>query len=105
MNERLQKMRELGQAPWVDELSREDLTHQPTVEYTPFQTDEHEVPEAPLGSPRDDEPRTTSYPSIFSPNAARLAAMSLLITTTSSSKRSRAARSREDTIWGTTFIM
>ena len=25
MNERLQKMRELGQAPWVDELSREDI--------------------------------------------------------------------------------
>ncbi len=28
--------------------------HQPTVEYTPFETDEHE---APLGDPRDDEPR------------------------------------------------
>ncbi len=40
-----------------DEISREDLIHQPTVEYTPFQTDEHELPEAPLGSPRDDEPR------------------------------------------------
>src|SRR5829696_10246620 len=25
MNERLAKMRELGQAPWVDELSREDI--------------------------------------------------------------------------------
>jgi transaldolase len=25
MNERLEKMRELGQAPWVDELSREDI--------------------------------------------------------------------------------
>src|SRR5919112_3478260 len=25
VNERLQKMRELGQAPWVDELSREDI--------------------------------------------------------------------------------
>ena len=25
MNERLKKMRELGQAPWVDELSREDI--------------------------------------------------------------------------------
>ena len=40
-----------------DEISREDVIHQPTVEYTPFQTEEHEVPEAPLGSPRDDEPR------------------------------------------------
>ena len=25
MNERLRKMQELGQAPWVDELSREDI--------------------------------------------------------------------------------
>ena len=25
MNERLQRMQELGQAPWVDELSREDI--------------------------------------------------------------------------------
>src|ERR671912_2793354 len=25
VNERLEKMRELGQAPWVDELSREDI--------------------------------------------------------------------------------
>ena len=25
MNERLGKMQELGQAPWVDELSREDI--------------------------------------------------------------------------------
>ena len=41
-----------------DEISREDVIHQPTVEYTPFQTEEHAaVPEAPLGSPRDDEPR------------------------------------------------
>jgi UPF0755 protein len=37
----------------------EDPIHQPTVEYSPFQTDEHAAvePEAPLGSPRDDEPR------------------------------------------------
>jgi uncharacterized YceG family protein len=28
--------------------------HQPTVEYTPFETEEHE---APLGDPREDEPR------------------------------------------------
>ncbi|HEX2738830.1 MAG TPA: transaldolase [Rubrobacter sp.] len=27
MNERLAKMRELGQAPWVDEISREDIKH------------------------------------------------------------------------------
>ena len=31
-----------------------EVIHQPTVEYTPFQTDEHTVP---LGEPRDDEPR------------------------------------------------
>jgi len=31
-----------------------EVIHQPTVEYTPFQTEEHEVP---LGEPRDDEPR------------------------------------------------
>ena len=33
--------------------------HQPTVEYSPFGTDEIDrvEPEAPLGSPRDDEPR------------------------------------------------
>jgi len=34
-----------------------DVIHQPTVEYTPFETEEHPVPEAPLGEPRDDEPR------------------------------------------------
>ena len=27
------------------------------MEYTPFETEEHAVPEAPLGEPRDDEPR------------------------------------------------
>jgi len=36
---------------------RDDVVHQPTAEYTPFQTEEHAVPEAPLGEPRDDEPR------------------------------------------------
>ena len=39
------------------DVPRDELLHQPTVEYTPFQTDEHTVPEAPLGEPRDDEPQ------------------------------------------------
>ena len=43
-----------GSANPRDEAPREEIVHQPTVEYTPFQTEEHEVP---LGEPRDDEPR------------------------------------------------
>lgn len=41
--------------PPVEEPARpmSDHLHQPTVEYTPFQTEEHE---APLGDPRGDEP-------------------------------------------------
>ncbi|MDA0178812.1 endolytic transglycosylase MltG [Solirubrobacter phytolaccae] len=45
--------------PAADSVPREpdrpvsDHLHQPTVEYTPFQTEEHE---APLGDPRADEP-------------------------------------------------
>ncbi|HEX6025291.1 MAG TPA: hypothetical protein VFZ00_25085, partial [Solirubrobacter sp.] len=40
--------------PVAEEPPRREPVHQPTVEYTPFQTEEHE---APLGEPRDDEPR------------------------------------------------
>ena len=39
-----------------DEISREDVIHQPTVEYTPFQTEEHACRGA-ARRPRDDEPR------------------------------------------------
>ena len=51
--------------PHADTPARRDVAFhepQPTVEYTPFQTDEHRVAqrephdEAPLGRPRDDEP-------------------------------------------------
>ena len=38
----------------VAEEAPPEPVHQPTVEYTPFQTEEHE---APLGEPREDEPR------------------------------------------------
>ena len=43
-----------------DEISREDVIHQPTVEYTPFQTEEHEVP---LGERDVTPPATRSIPS------------------------------------------
>jgi UPF0755 protein len=47
--------RELEPEPVAEEPPppREPV-HQPTVEYSPFETEEHE---APLGEPRDDEPR------------------------------------------------
>ncbi|MDA0167151.1 endolytic transglycosylase MltG [Solirubrobacter ginsenosidimutans] len=45
-----------GSANPRDEAPRDEVVHQPTVEYTPFQTEEHAIP-APLGEPSDDEPR------------------------------------------------
>jgi UPF0755 protein len=47
----------VGDAQPREEAPREDSIHQPTVEYSPFQTDEHALPEAPLGEPHEDEPR------------------------------------------------
>jgi len=47
--------------------SRDDLVHQPTVEYTPFQTEEHQVPEAPLGAPQEDEPRLVAARNVARP--------------------------------------
>jgi UPF0755 protein len=47
-------LRENAGAAQPDLEPTPEVIHQPTVEYTPFQTDEHTVP---LGEPRDDEPR------------------------------------------------